>query len=122
MPGSDLTTRILFGMGAGVLLGVLLNWIGFEAGGFLDVYVVDGLPSMPVFTRDDTLGSGSTESIQGRTRYTAESVSRDGNEVRGSYVRDGSKNGTFTMRRVGAVVVIGSKQDRREQKKKKEDR
>ena len=43
MPGSELTTRILFGMGAGVLLGVLLNWIGFEAGGFLDVYVVDGL-------------------------------------------------------------------------------
>jgi hypothetical protein len=86
--------------------------------GYSESWYVDGLPSMPVFTRDDTLGSGSTENIQGRTRYTAESVSRDGDEVRGTYVRDGSKQGTFTMRRAGEVIVIGSKQDKREQKKK----
>jgi hypothetical protein len=85
--------------------------------GYSETWYVDGLPSMPVFTRDDTLGSGSTENIQGRTRYTAEAVNRDGSEVTGSYVRDGSKQGTFTMRRAGEVVVIGSKHDKREKKK-----
>jgi hypothetical protein len=89
--------------------------------GYSESWYVDGLPSMPVFTRDDTMGSGSTENIQGRTRYTTESVSRDGDTLSGDFVRDGARRGTFTMRRASDLVVIGSKQDRREQKKKRKE-
>jgi len=49
--------------------------------GYSESWTIEGLPSLPVFTRDDTLGSGSAENLQGRTRYTASSVSPDGDEV-----------------------------------------
>ena len=61
------------------------------------------------------MGSASTENIQGRTEYATESVSADGNEVRGTFVRDGTRRGSFVMRRAGQVFVMGSKQARHRQ-------
>jgi hypothetical protein len=51
--------------------------------------------------------------MQGRTRFTADVVSPEGNEVRGRFVRDGTRRGTFALRRAGAAILIGSKRDTR---------
>ena len=40
---SNLTVRILIGMGAGLLIGGLMNLIGYEPGGFVDRILVGGL-------------------------------------------------------------------------------
>lgn len=79
--------------------------------GYSESWSIDGLPERPVFTRDDTLGSGSTENLEGRTRYATEFVSEDGAELRGTFVRDGTRRGTFTLRRTGDLIVMGSKRE-----------
>ena len=38
-----LTVRILIGMAAGLLVGGMLNLVGFQAGGAIDNYLVNGL-------------------------------------------------------------------------------
>ena len=80
--------------------------------GYSESWSIEGLPAKPVFTHDVVMGSGRTENMEGRTRYSAERVSEDGNEVRGSFVRDGTRRGTFVLRRSGAASLIGSKQDK----------
>jgi hypothetical protein len=77
--------------------------------GYSESWSVRGLPSQPVFTQDVVMGSGRTEDMEGRTRYTAESVSDDGREVRGRFGRDGTRHGTFVLRRAGDPVVMGGK-------------
>ena len=76
--------------------------------GYSESWTVEGLQSAPVFTQDVVMGSGRTEDLQGRTRYTGEKVSNDGREVRGTFVRDGTRHGTFTLRRIADVIVMGS--------------
>jgi hypothetical protein len=75
--------------------------------GYSESWTVKGLPSMPVFTHDVVMGSGRTEDMQGRTRYAAERMSADGREVHGEFARDGTRHGTFTLRRIADVVVMG---------------
>ncbi len=58
---------------------------------YTENWSIEGLPDAPVFTRDDSMGGASAESMQGSTRYKAESVSPDGNEIRGSFDRDGTR-------------------------------
>lgn len=87
--------------------------------GYSESWTIEGLPLLPVFTRDDSMGSGSTEGIEARTQYTTETVSKDGGVVSGTYMRDGARHGRFTLRRVGDVVVIGSKRDTPAQQKKR---
>ena len=81
--------------------------------GYSESWSVAGLPGKPVFTQDVVMGSGRTEDMQGRTRFTAEAVSPEGNEVRGRFVRDGTRHGTFALRRTGAAILIGSRQGSR---------
>ena len=83
--------------------------------GYSESWSVEGLPGMPVFTHAVAMGSGRTEDVQGRTRYTAEVVSPEGNEVRGSFVRDGTRRGDFVLRRTGDVILMGSEQAARKE-------
>ena len=55
----------------------------------------------PVFERSDSLSSGMTETLEGVTRYTTESIT-DG-VLRGHYERDGSQVGSFRMMRSGGT-------------------
>ena len=79
--------------------------------GYSESWSVEGLPAKPVFTQDVVMGSGRTEDMQGRTRYAADVVSPQGNEVLGSFVRDGTRRGTFVLRRAGGAVLMGSRTD-----------
>ena len=91
--------------------------------GYSESWHIEGLPAKPVFTRDDVRGSATIESMQGRTQYTTEFVSADGDEVRGTYVRDGTRRGRFVMRRTREVIMLGSKRHKRlEEQRKRDDR
>ena len=81
--------------------------------GYSESWRVVGLPREPVFTQDVVMGSGRTEDMQGRTRFTANVVSPEGTEIRGRFVRDGTRHGTFVLRRGGDAILIGSRRDAR---------
>ena len=76
--------------------------------GYSESWSVVGLPTRPVFTQEVVMGSGLTENMQGRTRYRAELVSADGREVRGSFERDGTRHGSFVLRRAGEPRILGA--------------
>ena len=70
---------------------------------YQEIWSIEGLPERPVFTRDDMLGAARTETLEGRPRYATLEIAAEGNVVRGSYERDGTRHGTFRMLRGGAV-------------------
>ena len=72
---------------------------------YSETWSVGGLPSKPVFTRDDVLGSASAEHMEGRTQYVTQSVEAGGNLLQGSFERDGTRHGTFVMRRSGESKI-----------------
>jgi len=74
---------------------------------------VAGWQDLPVFEQQDVMASARTETLEGVTRYEATAVEDGGNVLRGRYQRDGTREGTFTMRRSGAVGQL-EKRDQRE--------
>lgn len=75
--------------GSAVMLTYSEDWTIEDAGG------------TPRFRRDDSLGGGIAESMDGSTEYRTESIVDDGNELVGSYQRDGTQMGRFRMIRSG---------------------
>ncbi len=73
---------------------------------YSETWSIEGLPSKPAFLRDDSLSGGRAESLEGRTQYRTEEISPDGNELRGSFDRDGTRRGTFRMTRSGVAQVV----------------
>jgi hypothetical protein len=81
--------------------------------GYAESWSVEGLPEAPVFTQAVSMGSTRTEDLTGRTRYRATSVSSNGREVRGSFERDGTRHGSFVLRRAGEPVLLGARSGRK---------
>jgi murein DD-endopeptidase MepM/ murein hydrolase activator NlpD len=87
------------------------NWSSGEAAAadsatvitYSETWTIAGLPEAPIFTRDDSMGSASSETLEGRTAYRAESVGANGDEIKGSFDRDGSRTGRFRMIRTAAA-------------------
>ncbi|MBW2361977.1 MAG: hypothetical protein JRG84_13795 [Deltaproteobacteria bacterium] len=77
------------------------NWsVTYEAG-------------LPHFQQQDVMGSARTESLEGITRYeTRESAA--GGAFAGAYERDGTRHGTFWMRRAGARLRLDAKDPKRQ--------
>ncbi len=73
---------------------------------FQQVWSIEGMPELPVFTWDDSMGAIGTEQLEGRTRFTTESVDPGGELLRGRYERDGTRVGTFRMTRAGTASVV----------------
>lgn len=101
---------------------------GWESGGgasadsamvitYRETWSISGSPDAPVFTREDSMGSASSESMDGRTQYRTEAVRDGGEELAGSFDRDGSRSGRFRMIRSGEVGRAGtdSLEDRQRQ-------
>jgi murein DD-endopeptidase MepM/ murein hydrolase activator NlpD len=74
---------------------------------YVETWSITGLAEdRPVFERADSLSSGMTETLDGVTRYSVETL---GAELRGRYERDGTQEGTFRMiPSVGTSWVKGS--------------
>jgi hypothetical protein len=58
---------------------------------------IGGLPEKPVFSREDSLGSARSETMEGRTEYRTEEVRDGGRELVGVFERDGTRAGRFRM-------------------------
>ena len=75
--------------------------------GYQETWTIDDPTTLPVFTRDDALGTESqlaTKSddlVSGRTRYKTLEVSAGGDVLSGEYARDENKRGTFRLMRAG---------------------
>ena len=83
--------------------------------GFHETWSIEGLaeaPVLPVFTRDDLMGSGRTSKMEGRTQYASTAVLEDGTLLRGVFERDGTRRGSFRMMRTGDVAKGGGKKRR----------
>jgi len=72
---------------------------------YVETWSIDGSADKPVFTRLDSLGGGSAESLDGKTVYATQSASDA--ELRGSFERDGTRHGTFRLLRSGATSDAG---------------
>jgi hypothetical protein len=71
-----------------------------------ETWSVEDLAGKPVFTRVDVLGSGGADEAEGRTRYATSEL--DAKALRGSFDRDGTRTGSFTMTRVGDVKTLST--------------
>jgi hypothetical protein len=60
----------------------------------------------PTFRREDVLGSAESESLEGVTQYTTTEVLSGGDELRGTFVRDESRRGSFRMVRSGDTKAL----------------
>jgi hypothetical protein len=75
---------------------------------YRETWSISGSPDAPVFTREDSMGSANSESMEGRTQYRTEAVRDGGGELVGSFDRDGSRKGRFRMIRSGEVGRVGT--------------
>jgi hypothetical protein len=78
---------------------------------YSETWSISGLPEAPVFAREDSMGSASTESMEGRTLYRTEVVRDGGEELAGSFDREDRRTGRSIIRsgRSGAPAPIRSK-------------
>lgn len=80
--------------GSAVMLTYSEDWSIEDSGG------------TPDFRRDDSLGGGMAESMDGSTAYRTEEIRADGTELVGSYQRDGTQVGRFRMIRSGDTEKV----------------
>jgi len=64
---------------------------------------IQGAEALPVFEQQDVMSSARTETLEGVTRFETTAVEAGGDVLVGRFQRDGTREGTFTMRRSGAV-------------------
>lgn len=86
---------------------------GYQSARFLtytESWRIEGDAGLPIFVRDDSLGSAGTESVEGRTRYATQAVEAGGDVLSGSYERDGTRRGSFRMTRSGSTQRLRGKQ------------
>lgn len=91
------------------------SWTSGDGGGaqsalvitYSETWTIEGLPDAPVFARDDSMGSATTESMSGRTVYKTETVP-DGDTIEGTFERDGTRTGRFRMIRSAQVGAVAS--------------
>lgn len=92
------------------------SWTSGEAGGaesalvitYSETWTIEGLPDAPVFQRDDSMGSATTESMSGRTVYKTETVGPNGDTIEGAFERDGTRTGRFRLLRSAPVGAVAS--------------
>ena len=80
--------------------------------GYMENWSITGGPDKPVFARDDMMGSGRTENMEGRTEYATQEILDGGRLLRGLYERDGIRKGTFQMMRAGDVTRVAGKSEK----------
>jgi len=76
---------------------------------YVEHWSIDDASTLPVFRREDVLGAGRAEDLEGITEYTTEQVRRGGDLLRGSFERDGSRHGSFRMQRSGGARTVESR-------------
>jgi murein DD-endopeptidase MepM/ murein hydrolase activator NlpD len=80
---------------------------------YQEVWSIDGMPDLPVFRRADFMGGGRTDTMEGLTEY-ATTERRGDDLLRGTFVRDGTRRGTFRMMRAGDARGLDTDKSQRE--------
>ena len=73
---------------------------------YVEHWSIEGDSDHPVFRQEDQLGAERTETLEGVTLYETTEVDPKGNELRGTYERDGTRHGTFQIVRAGPVTGV----------------
>ena len=76
---------------------------------YVENWSIEGAAGKPVFRREDVLGSGLTENLEGVTEYATTEVASGGDVLRGTFERDGTRHGTFRMTRSGPQQAVKGK-------------
>jgi len=76
---------------------------------YVEHWSIDRASTRPVFRREDILGAGRAEGLEGITEYTTQEVQRGGDLLSGTFERDGSRHGTFRMQRSGGTRAVESR-------------
>ncbi|MCG8590025.1 MAG: M23 family metallopeptidase [Proteobacteria bacterium] len=84
--------------------------------GYQENWSITGPPARPVFARDDLMGSGRTQSMEGRTQYATTEVAEDGNRIAGDYARDGTRVGRFQLIRAGETKALDADPEKARQR------
>lgn len=72
---------------------------------YTESWNIEGTAEAPEFRREDTLGGEQTETLDGVTLYTVSKRDPSDGVWSGSFERDGTRHGVFTMRRAGAASI-----------------
>lgn len=67
-------------------------------------WTIEDADGLPLFALDESLGSGASDSVDGRTEYRTEEV-RDG-VLHGGFARDDHRRGRFRMMRSGGAEKV----------------
>lgn len=70
---------------------------------------IEGLPGLPVFVQEDAMGSGRSETMEGVARLETTALEEAGEVLVGRFERDGTRHGSFWMRRSGEVGTLEEK-------------
>jgi hypothetical protein len=73
---------------------------------YQETWSIDDPEGLPVFREVDVLGSESAEGLEGKTELRTEQVLEGGDLLVGRFERDGTRSGTFAMRRSGARKAL----------------
>ncbi len=85
---------------------------------YTETWSIEGDGGLPVFRIQDSLGGARVESLDGVTEYRTTEILPGGEELRGTFNRDGTRTGTFRMLRAGPVEDVKGSQSQAELRKK----
>ena len=76
---------------------------------YQETWSIEQPEGLPVFLQVDVLGSESAEPLEGKTELRTEKILEGGDLLVGRFERDGTRSGTFEMRRSGARKALPKK-------------
>lgn len=76
---------------------------------YIENWSIEAPTSLPVFRREDSLGSAATESFEGATEFATSESNPEKGVLRGRFERDGSRHGTFRLTRSGSATDVKGK-------------
>jgi hypothetical protein len=69
--------------------------------GYRQIWRIDDPGGLPIFSQSDRLESEGVEGVEGRTELRTREVREGGRLLVGSFARDGTRSGSFELRRAG---------------------
>lgn len=77
---------------------------GLNVMSYQKTWIIEGSADAPIFRQEDGLSSNDSGAMDGGlTQYATTQIARHGNEIHGTFERDGTRHGTFVMTRAGEV-------------------
>ena len=102
-------TKTLRRQGAGWASGGHASATGASVLTYQETWTIDEPESLPVFRQRDALGGEGVEGLDGLTELRTERVLEGGDLLVGRFERDGTRTGSFEMRRSGTRKELPKK-------------